>query len=61
MKVSRGFALDLADMKLIDDAARELGVTENAALALLVRHGSVRLRQVDRQASRLAPDNSDLR
>ena len=61
MKVTRSFALDLEDMKKIETTANEKGISENKAVELLVRHGFVRIKQLDQQFATLAPDNSDLR
>lgn len=61
MKVSRGFSLELEDMKLIEMAAKEMKTDENEALARLIRNGYVRVIELERQFSRLVPDDSDLR
>ena len=61
MKVSRGFSLELKDMETIETIAKKEGVSDNDALALLIRNGKARLQELEARFATLAPDNSDLR
>ena len=62
MKVNRSFSLDMEDMKFIDDTAKEMNISLNEAHTILIRHGRIRLEQLDQQYSKLAPpDDPDLR